>query len=81
MIVDAVETLGAVKLDVDDWKIDVAYSTSQKALGAHPGLAPITISAKGMEKLRNRKKNIQIPHWDISMLLHAWESFDESQYL
>lgn len=80
-IVDAVETLGAVKLYVDDWKIDVAYSTSQKALGARPGLAPITISANGMEKLNNRKKKIQIPHWDIKLLLNAWETYDESQYL
>lgn len=75
------ETLGAVKVSVDHWRIDVAYGTSQKALGAHPGLAPITISPKGLDKLDNRKKNIQIPHWDISMLLDAWKNFDESQHL
>jgi len=39
LVVDAVATLGGVRLPVDELGIDVCYSGSQKCLSAPPGLA------------------------------------------
>jgi alanine-glyoxylate transaminase / serine-glyoxylate transaminase / serine-pyruvate transaminase len=46
--VDAVITLGCVPFYVDRWKIDVAYTGSQKVLNAPPGITPMTFSPRAM---------------------------------
>jgi serine---pyruvate transaminase len=43
-VVDAISSLGAVPLEVDEWGIDVAVSGSQKALMTPPGLALASVS-------------------------------------
>jgi serine---pyruvate transaminase len=43
-VVDAISSLGAVPLEVDDWGVDVAVSGSQKALMTPPGLAFASVS-------------------------------------
>lgn len=47
-MVDAVITMGCVPFYVDRWKIDVAYSGSQKVLNGPPGITPITFGARAM---------------------------------
>jgi len=73
-LVDAVTSLGAVKLLVDDWKIDLAYSCSQKGLSCPPGLSPFTMNKRAEEKLNNRKS--KVPNWylDLSLLNKYWGS-------
>src|SRR5712691_11073981 len=56
LVVDAVATLGGVRLPVDEWGIDVCYSGSQKCLSAPPGLAPITLSDRAMAAMEARKR-------------------------
>ena len=46
LLVDCVTSLGGVVVDVDGWGIDIAYSGTQKCLGAPPGLAPLTIGER-----------------------------------
>src|SRR2546428_837329 len=43
-LVDSVSSAGALELDVDAWGIDVCVTASQKAWGAPPGLAMVTMS-------------------------------------
>ena len=50
-IVDAVSTLGGVPLNVDGQIIDFCISASQKALGAPPGLATVSISERGWQAM------------------------------
>src|SRR6266849_10458337 len=45
-IVDSVSGAGADELEVDDWGVDVCVTASQKAWGAPPGLAMVTMSEK-----------------------------------
>ena len=73
-LVDAVTSLGAVKLLVDDWKIDLAYSCSQKGLSCPPGLSPFTMNNRAEEKLNKRKS--KVPNWylDLSLLNKYWGS-------
>jgi alanine-glyoxylate transaminase/serine-glyoxylate transaminase/serine-pyruvate transaminase len=71
-LVDAVATLGGTPLPVDTWQIDVCYSGSQKCLGAPPGLAPITFSARAEEKLRSRQSKVQSWYFDAAALSTYW---------
>ena len=53
-IADCVTSLGAMPVNIDETGIDIAYSCSQKGLGAPPGLSPMTVSPRALEWLRNR---------------------------
>jgi len=72
LVVDAVTTLGACDVKVDDWGIDVCYSSSQKGLSAPPGLSPITVSPKAMDVLRARKTKVQSFYLDLDLLDKYW---------
>jgi alanine-glyoxylate transaminase/serine-glyoxylate transaminase/serine-pyruvate transaminase len=67
-VVDAVTSLGGHELRVDDWRIDAAYSGTQKCLSCPPGLAPVTFSAKAVEAMERRKTKVRSWYLDVSML-------------
>tara|TARA_Y100001968_G_scaffold332980_1_gene393401 strand:+ start:2655 stop:3839 length:1185 start_codon:yes stop_codon:yes gene_type:complete len=73
-LVDAVTSLGAIELFIDKWKIDLAYSCSQKGLSCPPGLSPFTMNKRAESKLSNRKT--KVPNWylDLSLLNKYWGS-------
>jgi alanine-glyoxylate transaminase/serine-glyoxylate transaminase/serine-pyruvate transaminase len=72
LVVDAVTSLGACNVKVDEWGIDVCYSCSQKGLSVPPGLSPITVSPKAMEVLRSRKTKVQSFYLDLILLGKYW---------
>lgn len=51
LIVDGISGLGAMECRVDDWKIDVCVTGSQKALMLPPGLAFVSVSEKAWKKI------------------------------
>jgi len=51
VVVDAVSSLGAVPLELDDWGLDVVIAGSQKALMAPPGLATAAVSPAAWEQV------------------------------
>lgn len=51
-IVDAVSSLGAIDIKMDEWNIDVLITASQKALMCPPGLFFVGLSDKAMEAAR-----------------------------
>lgn len=55
MIVDAVTSLGAVHLPMDEWGIDVVASGSQKGYMIPPGLGFVAVSAKAWEAYKTAK--------------------------
>jgi alanine-glyoxylate transaminase/serine-glyoxylate transaminase/serine-pyruvate transaminase len=69
LIVDAVATLGGVPLPVDELGIDICFSGSQKCLSAPPGLAPITLSDRALQRVHTRKTPVQ--SWYLDLGLHA----------
>src|SRR5260370_3482898 len=69
LVVDAVATLGGVRLPIGELGIDVCYSGSQKCLSAPPGLAPITLSDRAMQALEARSPPVH--SWDLDLGLHA----------
>jgi alanine-glyoxylate transaminase/serine-glyoxylate transaminase/serine-pyruvate transaminase len=54
LLVDCVTSLGGIEFDADAWKVDLAYSGTQKCLGVPPGLSPLTVSATARERLKAR---------------------------
>jgi len=50
-IVDMVTSLGGQEVDLAGWGVDIAYSCTQKCVGAPSGLAPIAVSGPARERL------------------------------
>jgi alanine-glyoxylate transaminase/serine-glyoxylate transaminase/serine-pyruvate transaminase len=71
-IVDAVTSLGGSPVLVDEWKIDAAYSASQKCLSCTPGLSPVTFSERVVERVKSRKDKIHSWFMDMNLLLGYW---------
>jgi len=71
-LVDTVTGLGGLEVQMDDWKIDVLYSGTQKCLSCPPGLAPLSFSEKAMDKLKARKT--KVPNWylDLTLIAEYW---------
>jgi alanine-glyoxylate transaminase/serine-glyoxylate transaminase/serine-pyruvate transaminase len=72
LVVDAVASLAGVPLHVNRQKIDICFSGSQKALGAPPGMSPITVSARAEEVFRTRKTKVQSWYFDLSTAMNYW---------
>jgi alanine-glyoxylate transaminase/serine-glyoxylate transaminase/serine-pyruvate transaminase len=73
-IVDAVTSLGGSPLKVDEWKLDAVYSASQKCLSCTPGLSPVTLSDRVVERVKARKDKIKSWFMDMNLLLGYWGS-------
>jgi len=54
LVVDVVTSLGGIEVAVDEWGVDVAYGGTQKCLGVPPGLAPLTVSERALERIVER---------------------------
>ncbi len=53
VFVDAVSAMGAADIRVDEWKLDLVFSSSQKAFGLPPGLAMATVSEEVFERAKS----------------------------
>lgn len=74
LLLDTVTSLGAVPLCLDDWKVDLAYSCSQKGLSCPPGLGPFTMGPRAEAKMMARAG--KVPNWylDVTLLNQYWGS-------
>ena len=72
LLVDTVTSLGGVPLFLDEWGVDVAYSGSQKCLSCPPGISPLTLGQRAVDKLHRRKN--KVPNWylDMTMVSKYW---------
>lgn len=68
VIADTVTSLGAVPVEVDRHGIDIAYSCTQKGLSCPPGLAPVTVSPRAVEKLNARGTPCVVWYLDLKLL-------------
>ena len=71
LMADCVTTLGGVELDISGWGVDFAYSCTQKCMGAPPGMSPLAVSPRAMERSRSRK--VPVPFsFDLDLLEKYW---------
>jgi alanine-glyoxylate transaminase/serine-glyoxylate transaminase/serine-pyruvate transaminase len=64
LLMDCVTSLGGIEVDVDGWGVDIAYSGTQKCLGVPPGLAPLTVGERAVERFVERS-----PSWYLDLRL------------
>lgn len=71
LMADCVTSLGGVELEFDAWGIDYAYSCTQKCLGAPPGMSPIAVSDRALERIRTRTSPVPFSY-DLLELSRYW---------
>ena len=71
LLLDTVTSLGGVPLYIDEWKVDLAYSCSQKGLSCPPGLGPFTMGPRAEEKMASRSGKCELV-LDVSLLNQYW---------
>ena len=69
-IVDMVTSLGGQEVDLAGWGVDVAYSCTQKCIGAPSGLAPIAVAGPA----RARLVKCRSFYFDLQLLEDYWVS-------
>jgi aspartate aminotransferase-like enzyme len=50
LFVDAVSSMGGTEVKVDDWGVDICFSSSQKCFGVPPGLGIGSVSEEALKK-------------------------------
>ncbi|MFY4728373.1 pyridoxal-phosphate-dependent aminotransferase family protein [Nitrospira sp. BLG_2] len=80
LIVDAVTSLGGIPVEVDRWGIDVCYSATQKCLSCPPGLAPLTLSARALSVVKNRRSPCQRWYLDLSLIADYWTEHNRAYH-
>lgn len=72
LLVDCVTSLGGLPVQIDARGIDIAYSGTQKCIGAPPGLAPITVGPAARSILESRKTKVANWYLDLSIVAQYW---------
>ena len=71
-LVDTVTSLGGMPIFLDEWKVDLAYSCSQKGLSCPPGSSPFTMSDRALEKMDQRQTKVANWYLDMSLIRNYW---------
>jgi alanine-glyoxylate transaminase / serine-glyoxylate transaminase / serine-pyruvate transaminase len=71
LMADCVTSLAGVELDVGAWGVDFAYSCTQKCLAAPPGMSPVAVSERALERLRSRRTPVPFS-FDLLLLEKYW---------
>jgi alanine-glyoxylate transaminase/serine-glyoxylate transaminase/serine-pyruvate transaminase len=71
LMADCVTSLAGIPLDVGAWGVDFAYSCTQKCLAAPPGMSPVAVSERALERLRSRRTPVPFS-FDLLLLERYW---------
>ena len=74
-VVDGVSSVGAIPLEMDAWRVDVAFTASQKALMAPPGAALLAVTERAWRF--GREAACPRFYFDLSSISDA---LDQGQY-
>ena len=59
-------------MNVDAWGIDACYSGTQKCLSCPPGLAPLTMSPRAIQAIRQRRTPCHSWYLDLALIADYW---------
>jgi alanine-glyoxylate transaminase/serine-glyoxylate transaminase/serine-pyruvate transaminase len=76
VVVDGVCSIGGEEFHGDAWGVDVGFTASQKAIGAPPGLAIITVGPRAREARANRRTEFPGYFTDFLNWLPVMESYE-----
>jgi alanine-glyoxylate transaminase/serine-glyoxylate transaminase/serine-pyruvate transaminase len=68
VILDCVTSLAGIEVALDAWGVDAAYSGSQKCLSCPPGLSPLSVNERALERVRARRNPPQSWYLDLNLL-------------
>ena len=71
LIVDSISGAGAAELEIDEWGIDVCITASQKAWGAPPGVAMVTMSERAWKAYE--RSDLPKAYFDLMAYKNALE--------
>ena len=71
LMADCVTSLAGVPLEVGAWGVDFAYSCTQKCLAGPPGMSPVAVSDRAVERLRSRRTPVPFS-FDLLLLEQYW---------
>lgn len=71
LMADCVTSLGGIQLEAGGWGVDYCYSCTQKCLGAPPGLSPVALSERALERIRARRTPMPFA-FDFELLRRYW---------
>jgi alanine-glyoxylate transaminase/serine-glyoxylate transaminase/serine-pyruvate transaminase len=71
LMADCVTSLGGIELRFDDWGLDFAYSCSQKCVGAPPGMSPVAVSDRALQRMAARRHPVPYA-LDLTLLRKYW---------
>lgn len=75
LVVDAVSSLGAIELKMDEWRLDVVFTGAQKALMLPPGLGFLALSERAWQAYA--VSTLPKYYWDAALLkksLIKWQN-------
>ena len=72
LIVDAISSLGSLNFPVDEWKVDVAISGSQKGWMVPPGMVFVTVSQEAWQA--NASARMPRFYWDFGKAKKYFET-------
>lgn len=72
LVMDCVTSLAGRPVELDAWGIDAAYSGTQKCLSCPPGLSPVSLSERAMEKVRARRSKPNSWYLDLNLVGNYW---------
>ena len=68
VVADCVTSLAGMDFRFDDWSIDAAYSGTQKCLSCPPGLAPVALGPRALERMAKRTRTVQSWYLDLNLI-------------
>jgi alanine-glyoxylate transaminase/serine-glyoxylate transaminase/serine-pyruvate transaminase len=71
LFADCVTSLGGIPLAFSEWGVDFAYSCTQKALGAPPGMSPVAFSERALRRARENPRAAPFS-LDVALLEDYW---------
>ena len=71
LMADCVTSLAGVPLEVGAWGVDFAYSCTQKCLAAPPGMSPLAVSERAVERICSRRTPVPFT-FDLLALEQYW---------
>jgi len=74
LLLDCVTSMGGLRVSLDEWGVDAAYSGTQKCLGCPPGLSPVSFSERAQAAVKARAHAVQSWYLDLSMIANYWGS-------
>jgi alanine-glyoxylate transaminase/serine-glyoxylate transaminase/serine-pyruvate transaminase len=76
VVVDGVCSLAGEELRQEEWGVDLALTTSQKAIGVPPGLALVVAGPRAMEAFRKRQSPVANYYADWTNWLPIMEAYE-----